>query len=278
MSHTGKPPLVSAILPFSAPARLNLGRKAVNNFIRQNYTPYELVVVNGTDVDVLTNEAMNTEGMRAQGCNLMEIRVPAGLNAAAMRNHGILAAHGEWVVPIDDDDWCHPERILFQMAHRHGSCPVTLRHQLRVDVSPLLTSPDAEELKFKPLLHLVDSPERGVASTVLFPRQVGVKADGTPWLYDESINTGEHDELIARIAEEEGGVVVANNSHNTFVAGMQWPILSIAVYHGMNELSFDQFFAGMPKPIDRSVVPPGLVKGDIEQLRSVMESYNFRIA
>ena len=71
--------------------------------------------------------------------------------------------------------------------------------------------------------------------------------------------------------------VVCNNAHNTFVAGMQWPILSIAVFHGMNEMSFDQFFAGMPRPVDRSVVPPGLVTSDISQLRAVLESYNFRI-
>lgn len=270
------PPLVSAVLPFSNPIRLSLVRKAVNNFIRQNYTPYELVVVNGTDTDVLTNEDMNTEDMRAQGCNLLEIRVPPGLNAATMRNHGIRAAHGEWIVPIDDDDWCHPERILFQMAHRRGMRPVTLRHQLRVDVSPMQEVLQTTG-RFKPLLYLVDKPAEGVASTMLFPRQVGGRADGTLWLYDESINTGEHGELIARVAEEEGGVVVANNSHNTFVAGMQWPILSIAVYHGMNELSFDQFFEGIPRPIDRSVIPAGIVGADIQQLKAVMESYNFRI-
>jgi len=274
---TTKPPLVSAILPFSNEVRLNLVRKAVNHFIRQNYTPYELVVVNGTPVDVLTNESMNTESMRAQGCNLAEIRVPEGLNAAAMRNHGIRAAHGEWIVPIDDDDWCHPERILFQMAHRHGPRPVTLRHQLRVDVSPIKElAGDFETARFKPLLHLVDKAERGVASTMLFPRQVNGASNGISWLYDESLNTGEHDELLARVAEEEGGVVVADNSHNTFVAGMQWPLMSIAVYHGMNELPFDRFFEGMPRPIDRNVVPPGLVPADITQLRAVMESYNFR--
>jgi len=259
---------VSAILPFSNEVRLNLVRKAVNNFIRQNYTPYELVVVNGTPVDVLTNESMNTESMRSQGCNLMEIRVPEGLNAAAMRNHGIQAAHGEWIVPIDDDDWCHPERILFQMAHRHGPRPVTLRHQLRVDVSPMKElAGDFETARFKPLLHLVDKAERGVASTMLFPR--------LEWYYDEDLNTGEHEELFARIAHADGHVV-ADNSHNTFVAGMQWPLLSVAVYHGMNELSFEQFFEGMPRPIDRNMVPPGLVPADITQLRAVMESYNFR--
>ena len=99
-----KPPLVSAVLIFSDSARTNLARKAVNHFIRQNYTPYELLVVNSTDVDVLTNDNMATEEMREQGCNLVEIRAPRGLNAAAMRNHGIRAAKGEWIFPIDDDD------------------------------------------------------------------------------------------------------------------------------------------------------------------------------
>jgi len=268
-----KPPLVSAILPFSNTVRLNLVRKAVNHFIRQNYTPYELVVVNGTDTDVLTNESMNTEGMRGQGCNLMEIRVPSGLNASSMRNHGIRASHGDWIIPLDDDDWCHPERVIFQMAHRRGSNPVLLRHQLRVDVSPAMSA-DMEEAKFKPLLYLLDKPASGVPSTILFPREASLSGD--LWLYDESLNTGEHEELLARFKQQGADPVVANNAHNTFVAGMQWPLMSVAVYHGLNELTFDQFFAGMPKPIDRSVVPPGLVGSDIAQLRAVMEAYNFR--
>ena len=130
--------------------------------------------------------------------------------------------------------------------------------QLRVDVSPMQEVLQTTG-RFKPLLYLVDKPAEGVASTMLFPRQVGGRADGTSWLYDESINTGEHGELIARVAEEEGGVVVANNSHNTFVAGMQWPILSIAVYHGMNELSFDQFFEGYRGRLTGVLFLPGLL-------------------
>lgn len=270
-----KPPIVSAILPFSNSARLNLARKAVNNFIRQNYTPYELIVVNGTDVDVLTNTEMNTAGMRDQGCNLIEIRVPEGLNAATMRNHGIRASHGEWLAPVDDDDWCHPERLLFQMAHRSNElAPTLLRHQLRVDVSPLLAMEGEEDAKFKPLLYLVDKPTTGVSSTIVFPRE---DKAGFEWFYDEDLDTGEHEELLARMQQRQMTPVVCNNAHNTFVAGMQWPILSIAVFHGMNEMSFDQFFAGMPRPVDRSVVPPGLVTSDISQLRAVLESYNFRI-
>lgn len=272
-----KPPLVSAVLIFSDASRTNLARKAVNNFIRQNYTPYELLVVNSTDVDVLTNDNMATEEMREQGCNLVEIRAPRGLNAAAMRNHGIRAAKGEWIFPIDDDDWCHPTRLMFQMAHRSGNRPVLLRHQLRVDVSPLRGIDRQEGGSFKPFLYLADKPVNGVSSTILFPRQVGGASNGISWFYDESINTGEHDELLARVAEEEGGVVVADNSHNTFVTGMHWPILSIAVYHGMNELTFDKFFDGMPRPVDRNIVPPGLVAEDVDQLKRVLAGYNFKV-
>lgn len=271
-----RPPLVSAILPFFSSNRINLVRKTVNQFIRQNYTPYELVIVNSTDIDVLTNESMNTEGMRSQGCSLLEIRAPAGLNAAAMRNCGIRAAHGDWIIPIDDDDWCHPERVLFQMAHRLDRRPVLLRHQLRIDVSPAVTA-SATEDSFKPLLYLADSPTEGVPATILFPRTVSPGSlNGELWLYDETLDTGEHKELIARFKQREAGPVVVNNAHNTFVAGMQWPMLSVAVYHGLNQLTFDQFFSGMPKPIDRNVIPPGLVAADIVQLRSVMEAYNFR--
>lgn len=272
-----KPPLVTAILPFFNPLRINLARKAVNNFIRQNYTPYELIIVNNTDVDVLTNDNMATEAMREQGCNLVEIRAPRDLNAAAMRNHGILSAHGDWIMPVDDDDWFHPSRLMYQMAHRSGTMPVVLRHQLRVDVSPLREIDRQAGGSFKPLLYLVDKPANGVASTMLFPRQEGGAPNGISWLYDESLNIGEHEELLARISEEEGGHIVADNSHNTFVTGMHWPILSIAVYHGMNELSFDRFFDGMPGPIDRNIVPPGLVASDVDQLRVVLASYNFQV-
>ena len=272
-----KSPLVSAILPFTNPLRLNLARKAVNQFIRQNYTPYELVIVNNTEVDVLTNSDMATEGMREQGCNLVEIRAPQGLNAAEMRNYGIRLAKGDWIMPIDDDDWFHPARLAYQMARRSASRPVVLRHQLRVDVSPLRDIDREVGGSFKPLLHLVDSPAHGVASTMLFPRQVNGASNGISWFYDESLNIGEHDELLARIAEEEGGHVVADNSHNTFVTGMHWPILSIAVYHGMNELSFDKFFEGITQPADRNTVPPGLVKADMDQLRIVLSSYNFQV-
>lgn len=271
-----KPPLVSGILPFADPKRLNLVRKAVNNFIRQQYTPYELVVVNGTDVDVLTNTEMDSEMFRQAGCHVMEIRVPPGLNAATMRNRGIQAAHGDWIFPIDDDDWCHPQRLLFQMAHRVGDHPCLLRYQLRVDVSHVLkaAAEDHPDGAAKPLLHLL-RVEDGIPSTILFPRLIN--SDGALWLYDEDLNIGEHDELLARMRRDGAAPVVCDNMHNTFVNGMQWPILSIAMYHTNNELTHEQFFYKLPQPVDRSVVPQGLTQSDMNQLRVVLQSYNFRI-
>lgn len=271
-----KPPLVSAILPFGDPRRLNLARKAVNNFIRQHYTPYELVVVNGTDTDVLTNAEMDTEGFRAVGCRVMEIRVPAGLNAATMRNRGIEAAHGDWIFPIDDDDWCHPQRLTFQMAHRIDDHPCLLKYQLRVDISTSLkqAAEDHPEGAAKPLLHLLGLDE-GIPSTILFPRLIN--ADGELWLYDEAMNIGEHDELLARMKRGGAAPVVCDNMHNPFVQGMQWPLMSIAMFHTSNELTHEQFFQKLPRPIDRNVVPTGLRQSDMDQLRVVLQSYNFRI-
>jgi len=272
-----QPPLVSAILPFSDPRRLNLVRKAVNNFIRQHYTPYELIVVNGTDIPVLTSEEMDTESFRKSGCQVLELRAPQGLNAAAMRNKGIKIAHGDWIFPIDDDDWCHPQRLTYQMSHRVDNHPCLLKYQLRVDISATLrqAAEDHPDGAFKPLLHLL-CLDGGIPSTILFPRLSD--SDVGLWLYDEDMNIGEHDELLARMGQEGLEPVVCDNMHNQFVTGMQWPIMSIAMFHVCNELTREQFFQKLPKPVDRSVVPVGLRAADINQLRVVLQSYNFKIS
>ena len=270
-----KAPLVSGILTFANPQRLNLARKAVNNFIRQHYTPYELIVVNGTDLDVLTNEEMNADYFQEAGCSVREIKVEAGKNAAVMKNLGIEVAKGEWIIPIDDDDWFHPQRLIFQMAHRQVGRACLLKYQLRVDVSLSLLASESneEETLTKPLLQLLKT-EMGVASTIMFPR---LKPDGTIWIYDGHLTTGEHAELIARMSGKGLTPVVVDNSHTPFVQGMQWPLLSIAIYHAGNELTHEQFFHNLPLPVDRSAIPLGLTNGDITQLGAVLQSYNFKI-
>jgi glycosyltransferase involved in cell wall biosynthesis len=275
-------PLLSAILPHHEPSRAQLCQKTVNNFIRQHYIPYELVIVNSTGTPIITNEEINSEAYQAEGCFVKEIFVKQSKNAATMRNHGIRSARGDWIVSIDDDDWFHPARFLYQMARRREGLPCLLQHQLKVDISPvseIMKSADPQE-SFTPLLH-VDSLEHGLANTMLFPRikSFSSEQENTLWLYDETLNTGEHLELLGRIAVSTGkSPVVCNNRNTRLLPTASLPLLSIAMYHGNNELDFNHFFGTLPPLQDRTVLPQELNAQDINLLKDVLRSYNFSIA
>ena len=266
-------PLVSAILTFSDARRLSLVRKVVNQFIRQHYTPYELVVVNGTDSRVLTNDSMENDSMQAAGCGLTEVYAASGLNSAAMKNHGLKVASGEWVICIDDDDYVHPGRLLYQMAHRRDGKACLLRHQLRVDVSAALTFMDDTVLtSFRPGLYLVNNPE-GVPNTIIFPR---LKPDGTVWQFNTEINTGEYEALLAEMRQCDIGFVICDNQHNVFITGMHWPLLSVAMYHGGNELTREQFFPD-GNTVNMGQIPNGLNAQDMDCLKNILRAYNFSV-
>jgi hypothetical protein len=118
-----------------------------------------------------------------------------------------------------------------------------------------------------PKLHLLGLQE-GIASTALFPR---LDCNGKPWLFDESLNVEEHEELIARIRQQVGCSVFINQ-HTPFNSTSSLPLLSVAVYHGGNELTHQQFFE---QPNVKSTV--GLNQGDIEFLKTILRSYNFQV-
>jgi len=268
MNHLTSPPLVSGVLTVADPRRLSLARKAVNNFIRQHYRPFELVIVNGTETPVLTRPVdWSEEG----GYQISELKAEPGRNAAAMKNIGIHAACGDWIIPVDDDDWFHPQRLLFQMACRVAQRPCLLACQLRVDISEPVRGQTEEAVQ--PLLHL-EHQEGGIPETILFPR---CDAEGRPWQYDAELNIGEHRELLARMSQQGCDPVAAPNWHTSLVNAMHWPLLSIAMYHGGNELSYEQFFPPQPSTDKRRIVPASLNGTDIEQLKSVLQAYNFRI-
>lgn len=270
------PPLVSCVLTVFNSLRLTLARKAVNNFIRQHYAPYELIIVNGTGQPVTTNKEMEREDIKSSGCYIRELPVSTALNAAAMKNVGLAAAKGDWVICIDDDDYFHPARLMYQMAHRVERAPCLLRYQLRMDISSVVR-PFSEEMPadqtVRPLLHLLRM-DSGVPSTMLFPRIN--PASNTPWLFNEDLNIGEYEELLARM-RQVNEPVVCDNMHNVFVTGMQWPMLSVAIYHGNNELSYEQFFTKYDPLSGNNGVPTGLNIDDIEHLKVVLQSYNFRV-
>jgi len=267
-------PLLSAILPHHDPSRAQLCRKTVNNFVRQNYLPFELIVVNGTDTPIVTNDAINGEEYKADGCVVKEIFVPSG-NAATMRNHGIQEAVGDWIAPIDNDDWFHPQRFLYQMAHRVPKRPCLLENQLKMDISPLLEMLKENQVgeSFRPMLHLESNP-KGIPSTMIFPRVL----NDSEWRYDESLNVGEHAELLDRMRQKANITpVVCPNRHTQLITGLSWPVLSVAMYHGTNELEFNQFFEGLPEPRDVSLVPSGLNQKDVDLIKTMLRSYNFSV-
>jgi glycosyltransferase involved in cell wall biosynthesis len=265
-------PLVSAVLVFADARRAALVRKVVNQFIYQHYTPYELVIVNGTDTRVLNNDLMDTDAMRSAGCRVLEVHVPAGLNAATMKNHGLRIASGEWVICLDDDDYFHRDRLLYQMAHRRDGQACLLRYQLRVDLSEVLSNTDDTRLApFQPLLHLLQLDD-GIPCTAVFPR---LRPDGNVWQFDERLNTGEYEELLTSMQAHGVGRVVCDNMHNPFVQGLHWPLLSIAIYHGGNELTREQFFP--PGHAANRGVPVGLNMLDMDHLKVVLQFYNFSV-
>jgi glycosyltransferase involved in cell wall biosynthesis len=269
------PPLVSCILTVYSSVRIALARKAVNNFIRQHYLPYELLIVNSTGQSILTNDDMNSEEIKSAGCHVREVTTTAVLNAAGMKNIGLSEAKGDWVICIDDDDYFHPMRLMYQMAHRHDSACM-LKYQLRMDISQAVQVSAEEGIAnqtVKPLLHLLKM-DSGIPCTMLFPR---LGPNGAPWKFDENLNIGEYTELLARM-KQVGEPVVCDNMHNVFNSGLQWPLLSLAVYHGSNELSYEDFFAKFDPLANPNGVPLGINQEDIDHLKVVLYSYNFRVA
>lgn len=274
-----RPPLVSVVLPVANPKRISLARKAVNGFLQQYYTPVELFIVNATGIPVLTAEA-TVATLRQNDISIREIPVTSQLNAAGMRNVALREAVGEWVLPVDDDDWFHPARLLYQLAHCCPGYPCVLKFQLLVDLSEVLRQAgmDKEKAGVRPLLKLLQK-DRGIPSTLLFPRLRPVTSISyceDPWLYDERLNTGEHDELLARMLAHGLDPVVCNNSHNDVNDAVNWPMLSVAVYHTDNELERNRFFDGEADLADS--VPNGLNNNDMLLLKDILRSYNFDVS
>lgn len=274
-----RPPLVSVVLPVSNPKRINLAKKAVNNFLQQYYTPVELFVVNATGIPVLTADDAVSK-LKQNDIAVREIPVTNPLNAAGMRNIALREAVGEWVLPIDDDDWFHPARLLYQLAHCRVGYPCVLKFQLLVDLSDVLrqASRGSEKAGIRPLLKL-QRKDRGIPNTVLFPRlrpATSISYCEDPWLYDERLNTGEHEELLARMLSHGLDPVVCNNCHNAVNDTVSWPLLSVAVYHTDNELERDRFFESEDDLV--SSVPEGLNSNDMSLLKDILKSYNFDVS
>lgn len=117
-------PLVSAIMiTGKSPARVPLARVAVEAFLEQTHPRKELIIV-----------THGGEPMAVEHPEVREIVVPAGcrMTLGDLRNLGLSAASGEWVIQWDDDDWHGPERMAEQLRYGQGpAAAVLLRAQIR---------------------------------------------------------------------------------------------------------------------------------------------------
>jgi glycosyltransferase involved in cell wall biosynthesis len=97
-------PLVSVVVrTLDRPALL---REALASLAAQSYRPLEVVIVNdgGTSVHDVVAKACGD-------LRLVEVTHPTPRGRAAAANAGVAAAHGEWVVFLDDDDLFLPGHV-----------------------------------------------------------------------------------------------------------------------------------------------------------------------
>jgi glycosyltransferase involved in cell wall biosynthesis len=121
-----KAPLVTAVMITGKSAgRERLARLSVKAFLDQTYRRRELVIINHGEY-----------ALKIGHPTVREIMVPERKTLGELRNAGIVEAKGEWIIQWDDDDYHHPHRILYQMAHRRENweTAVLLRKQIRVDM------------------------------------------------------------------------------------------------------------------------------------------------
>lgn len=141
-------PLVTAVMVTGkTPHHEQLARKSAADFFRQTWPNRELLVIN--------DGGYSLSGL---GDGLREIRVDSGKTLGELRNIGLEAAKGEWIIQWDDDDRHHPDRIRQQMSLSHHGLPVTLRRQIRYHMQ-----------KRKALVHTRGGPF-GIEGTVLHKR------------------------------------------------------------------------------------------------------------
>jgi glycosyltransferase involved in cell wall biosynthesis len=121
-------PLVSCVMPTRD--RADLALHAVDLFLRQDYEPRELIVVDDGD-DGLAERLPDDPRVRY-------LRARPGESIGAKRNRACAEARGDFVAQWDDDDWYAPTRLSAQLAPLiDGRADVTgLRTPVFFEVEP----------------------------------------------------------------------------------------------------------------------------------------------
>jgi glycosyltransferase involved in cell wall biosynthesis len=94
--------------------RMPLLIRGINDYLRQTYTPRELVIVldAGAEVDKARIEA-HVDALARE--DIRVVRASNSLNLGQLRNFSLECARGEFVAVWDDDDIHHPLRLEVQI-------------------------------------------------------------------------------------------------------------------------------------------------------------------
>jgi glycosyltransferase involved in cell wall biosynthesis len=193
---TGMNILVSAII--TTHNRSSLLRRAIESVLNQTYKPIECIVVDDKSTD-------NTKEVCKEYPSIQFIYIPPeeskGGNYA--RNKGILAAKGEYVAFLDDDDYWLPEKTKEQMDVINDKscevvyCPKTLEEissgnattYIHESAYPFLSG----DMRRKILYHICTT-----TSCLLVKRSALVGVG----MFDENLKFWQEYELTIRLAQK----------------------------------------------------------------------------
>lgn len=231
-------PLVSCVMVIGDKARLGIARQSVESFMKQVYARKQLIIVNG----VPEESDMDTRVTNVGYHEIIERRVPPGRSIGMMRNLGLEAAEGDWIMPWDDDDYNHPFRIAYQMAHRDGDRPVLLRQQIRCQYQKSIAYYHVEET--------------GVSGTILHPK--------TSARYQD---ISRHEDLIFWTESWGASRVVVDNVGPAAK-------MSLAFYHGRNATPEDEWMSKYPAEMQGRTT---LSHEDLDYLVGVCKLYGLNV-
>ena len=120
---SGQPLVAAIMITGKDPARVPMAKVAIEAFRAQTYENKILVIVNDGEKLPLPTDISADQ--------LMVRDIPT---LGQLRNTGLVAAEGQradFAIQWDDDDFCHPGRIMYQMAAASAGYCVLLKHQIR---------------------------------------------------------------------------------------------------------------------------------------------------
>lgn len=203
------PPLVSAVMVTGkTPEHEGMARLAVKCFLKQTYTHTELVIINDGPYTLdIQHPAVHETRI---GIDMAAGAEKPKMALGHLRNLGIAAAKGDYIIQWDDDDYHHPHRILYQMAHmprRDMAAAVLLTRQVRVSLVGKREAFNIEDTN-------------GIAGTVLHRRL------GAP-NYPDTAHKGEDADFLKGFGDN---VILLDNDSDVWPG----PALYVRVYHGRN--------------------------------------------